>query len=658
MQSGNVMDKVMPLLRSLFGSRVKSGFLVAAIAAILYVIHSRSMKEAGQLTRKLSGSGMPKKKSKGHVDKEFFRRLPAFLKVAIPSYTSREFLNLIKLVVFLALRTWLSIRFAAINGTIVKAIVKRNFPLFVKRLIILACYAVPGSFINSYLDFLNRDLAMGLRENMTKYFHDRYLKGLVFYQMTNLDARITNPDQRMTQDLEKWCHTFAGLFINFTKPFLDIILFSRKLARHMGWQGPAAVVCWYLISGIIIRYISPPFGKLTAMEQKLEGEFRSAHHDVLTHSEEIAFYHGNAWEKTRLNNSFASLMKHIQLILGKRLFLGTADSLLVKYGVFIVGYSVLGLPVFGPGSDKYLKQIEDDSSSITRDYIRNSSLLINLSKAIGRIVISYKDIQNLAGYTSLIHELKESLDDLDKGTYVRRMLSSSVLRHNNGRRGEVEEAEFIRFDDIPIVAPNGEALAKNMTFELKPGMHCFIAGPNGCGKSSLFRIMGELWPIFGGKLSKPSGNDIFYIPQRAYLPVGSLRDQIIYPDNKLKMLRKGVRESELEDILERVHLHFLIKREGGFDAENDWTDVLSGGEKQRMAFGRILYHKPKYAILDECSSAVSVDVEGNLYARCKELGITLITVSHRHSLSKYHDYVIKMDGSSNWTFEQIVHEEN
>lgn len=102
--------------------------------------------------------------------------------------------------------------------------------------------------------------------------------------------------------------------------------------------------------------------------------------------------------------------------------MGIYDSMLVKYGAVMVGYGVLGLPVFGPGKEKYLRTIGTDPSRITKDYVRNSSLLINLAKAIGRIVVSYKEVQNLAGYTSLIYELKEVLDDLDTGKYKRMMV--------------------------------------------------------------------------------------------------------------------------------------------------------------------------------------------------------------------------------------------
>lgn len=119
------------------------------------------------------------------------------------------------------------------------------------------------------------------------------------------------------------------------------------------------------------------------------------------------------------------LYNHSSMILGKRFFMGIFDSMLVKYGAVTVGYTVVGLPVFGPNSEAYLKEVGNDSARITKDYIRNSSLLINLAKAIGRIVVSYKEVQSLAGYTTLVHEMEEVLSDLGKNQYKRVMVTEN-----------------------------------------------------------------------------------------------------------------------------------------------------------------------------------------------------------------------------------------
>lgn len=631
-------------------------FSILIILVYFFLNHLKNRKKVDPSKIKLSQP----KKSKGQVDVLFFQRLWELIKIVIPSWKSAEIGYLIALTVFLYLRTWLSIYLATVKGRIVKGIIKLDLNLFLKGLFNLALCAFPGSFINSCLTFFNKSLAINFRARLTNYFLDKYLKDLVYYQMTNLDQRIGTPDQRLTTDIEKWASSLSNLYSNISKPVLDIILFSRKLSSLVGIEGPFYVILWYVFTGILLRFVSPSFGKLFAVEQRLEGDYRACHSDLVNHAEEIAFFRGNQWEKTRLNKSYATLINHSHIIMQKRLFMGCFDSVLVKYGATLVGYVVIGLPVFGAEHGDYLKKVGNDPSTITRDYVRNSSLLIDLAGAIGRLIVSYKTIQSLAGYTCLIYEMKEVLEDLQEGKYERTMIDNALEVHKKMNisaesKGEIIESNIIKFENVPIVSPNGDVLVKSLNIEIKPGMNCIIAGPNGCGKSSLFRILGSLWPVRGGQIQRPHLDQMFYIPQRPYLPAGTLRDQLIYPHKKLDMLRKKVTDNDLRGLLRDVLLENIVEREGGFDAVNDWNDVLSGGEKQRIAMARLFYHKPIFAILDECTSSTSLDIEKIAYDQCKKLEITLFTVSHRLSLYQFHDFILRFDGEGGWSFEKLTH---
>ncbi len=247
------------------------------------------------------------------------------------------------------------------------------------------------------------------------------------------------------------------------------------------------------------------------------------------------------------------------------------------------------------------------------------------------------------------------LSDLNEGRYVRTMVNSENredrLIPGSGKMIEIDHK--IKFSDVPLVTPNGDVLIRSLNFEVSSGMNVLVCGPNGCGKSSLFRTLGELWPLFGGELHKPNKDKLFYIPQRPYMTLGTLRDQVAYPHSKDKLKEVGVTDEDLRSYLDLVSLSYLIEREGGWDSVKDWMDVLSGGEKQRIAMARLFYHKPQFAILDECTSAVSVDVEGFMYDQCKKIGITLFTVSHRKSLWKYHDYALSFDGRGNYDLSAI-----
>jgi len=159
--------------------------------------------------------------------------------------------------------------------------------------------------------------------------------------------------------------------------------------------------------------------------------------------------------------------------------------------------------------------------------------------------------------------------------------------------------------------------------------------------------------VYGGVVYKPPADEFILIPQRPYLPIGTLRDQVIYPHNKSEMEGRGVTDDDLLNILWIVQMESVVEREGGWDAAREWRDALSGGDKQKIAWARLFYHKPKYAVLDEATSLVPTEVEGMMMNHATELGITLLTVSHRPSLWKYHSMILHYDGQGGYVFTQL-----
>jgi len=185
----------------------------------------------------------------------------------------------------------------------------------------------------------------------------------------------------------------------------------------------------------------------------------------MVHSEEIAFYNGNVWEMTRLTETFKTLTSHMKSVQFKKFLMGIFDSMLVKFGATIVGTVALALPVFFDSLKKYtIKNKSDVPAKITKDYIKNSSLLISLSKSIGKIIISYKDIQNLAGYLSSVNELDQVIKEVSKGEYKRNQVDASLAEKYIG--GNVGTDDFIEFNKVPIITPNGELLIKDINFKV------------------------------------------------------------------------------------------------------------------------------------------------------------------------------------------------
>ncbi|GLV44493.1 ATP binding cassette subfamily D member 3 [Carabus blaptoides fortunei] len=588
------------------------------------------------------------KKAKAHVDKQFLKQLSQLLKIVVPGWTSPEAGLLVLVAASLVSRTLCDL-WMINNGTkIESAIVSMNKQLFQQRLLQFFATMPIISVVNNILKWSLGELKIRLRTNLTNHLYDDYLKSFTYYRMSNLDNRIANADQLLTTDVDKFCECLADLYSNVSKPLLDIGLYVYRLTVNLGGETPTIMLGYLFVSGVVLTHLRRPTGRMTIVEQKLEGEYRHINARLITHAEEIAFYKGNARERITLLASFQKLIDHLRKFLKFRVLMGIIDNIVAKYIATVVGFYAVSRPFMNTAH----VMAGDSESERFMSYYTYGRMLVKLAEAIGRLVLAGREMTRLAGFTARVTQLREVLKDLNAGRYQRTMVAGSeALVPGNGKL--VFQDNIIRFEKVPLVTPNGDVLIKELTFEVQSGTNVLVCGPNGCGKSSLFRVLGELWPLFGGTLTKPPKGKLFYIPQRPYMTLGSLRDQITYPHSHAEATRRGCTDDKLKEHLKRVQLNYLLDREGGLDAIADWLDVLSGGEKQRIAMARLFYHAPQFAILDECTSAVSVDVEGSMYQYCREVGITLFTVSHRRSLWKHHEHVLQFDGHGAYEFKAI-----
>ncbi|KAJ4298043.1 ATP-binding cassette long-chain fatty acid transporter pxa2 [Kalmusia sp. IMI 367209] len=586
---------------------------------------------------------------KVELNREFFKNLLRLLRICIPGWRSKEFRLLISHSVFLVLRTMISLYVAELDGRLVSSLVRGKGKDFLWGLVWWMTVAVPATFTNSMLSYHQCKLSLQYRTRLTNYVHNKYLSHMTFYTLSALDDRIKNADQLITVDVAKFANSLAELYSNLAKPVLDMVVYNYSLSRSVGGEGLFFMSLLVQLSANVMRALTPPFGKYVADEARLEGEFRFQHSRLIDYSEEVALYHGHEAEKDTLDKGYFTLIKHVNRILRRRFYHGVMEDFVIKYFWGALGLLLCSVPVFfkvpGAGSGSM--------GDRTESFVTNRRMLLMSSDAFGRVMFSYKEITELAGYTSRVSTLLDVIDDIQAGHFEKKLVSSADTEENAAvlrGRGTVTEGEDIMFKDVPIVSPNGDVLVRKLSFAVKPGDHLLIVGPNGCGKSSLFRILGGLWPVYGGTVRKPPFEAIFFIPQRPYLSRGTLRQQIIYPDSLREMRDKNITDADLLAILEVVEIEGIVDRPGGWDAEQEWTDVLSGGLQQRVAMARLFYHKPRYAILDECTSSVTLEVERVMYEEAKRLGITLMTVSHRRSLWKYHSKILQFDGQGGFVF--------
>ncbi|XP_041924139.1 ATP-binding cassette sub-family D member 3a isoform X2 [Alosa sapidissima] len=642
----------------------RNSSIAGGVLLVLYLIKQRKRAKKpngkkGGAELVLSNEQKEAKKDRAAVDKLFFLRICRLLRIMVPRFFCKETGYLILIAAMLVARTYFDVWMIE-NGTLIESgIISRDINLFKKHFYSYVA-VIPGiALVNNFLKLGLNELKLCFRVRLTKHLYDEYLKGYTYYKMGNLDNRIANADQLLTQDVEKFCNSVAELYSNLSKPLLDIGLYIFKLTSAIGAQGPASMLAYLLVSGLFLTRLRRPIGRMTMTEQRFEGEYRYVNSRLITNSEEIAFYNGNIREKATIYSTFQKLVNHLHNFIFFRFSMGFVDSIIAKYFATVVGYLVVSRPFLTLSHPRHLNSTH---SELLEDYYQSGRMLLRMSQALGRIVLAGREMSRLSGFTARITELIKVLKDLNSGRYERTMVShvekdteameKPKLIPGSGRIINIDN--IIKFDHTPLVTPNGDMLIKDLNFEVQSGTNVLVCGPNGCGKSSLFRVLGELWPLFGGSLTKPERGKLFYVPQRPYMTLGTLRDQVIYPDTHEDQRRKGISDQVLKEYLDNVQLGHILDREGSWDMVQDWMDVLSGGEKQRMAMARLFYHKPQFAILDECTSAVSVDVEDFIYSHCRTVGISLFTVSHRKSLWKHHEYYLHMDGRGSYEFKPIT----
>ncbi|KAE9604779.1 putative fatty-acyl-CoA-transporting ATPase [Lupinus albus] len=568
--------------------------------------------------------------------------LAAILLSEMGQLGARDLLALVGIVV---LRTALSNRLAKVQGFLFRAAFLRRVPLFFRLISenIILCFLL--STIQSTSKYISGTLSLHFRKILTKLIHSHYFENMVYYKIAHVDGRITNPEQRIASDVPKFCSELSEIVLDDLTAVTDGLLYTWRLCSYASPKYVFWILAYVLGAGTAIRNFSPSFGKLMSREQQLEGEYRQLHSRLRTHSESIAYYGGERREESHIQQKFKALVRHMKTVLHDHWWFGMIQDFLLKY----LGATVAVILIIEPFFSGHLKP---DSSTLGRaEMLSNlryhTSVIVSLFQSLGTLSISARRLNRLSGYADRIYELMAVSRELS-------LVDENPSLQRKGSKNCISEANYIEFSGVKVVTPTGNVLVDDLTLRVESGSNLLITGPNGSGKSSLFRVLGGLWPLISGHIVKPGiGSDlnkeIFYVPQRPYTAVGTLRDQLIYPltsDQEVEPLT----DSGMVELLKNVDLEYLLDRYSP-EKEVNWGDELSLGEQQRLGMARLFYHKPKFAILDECTSAVTTDMEERFCAKVRAMGTSCITISHRPALVAFHDVVLSLDGEGGWSVD-------
>lgn len=488
--------------------------------------------------------------------------------------------------------------------------------------IIMAVYAV----------YLRQMLQIKWRTWMTRQYLRSWMAKQVYYKLQVLKSDMDNPDQRISEDIDAFINLTLTLFLGFLKQLTTLLAFVAVLWNLSGIleipfgetvvSVPGYMVFMCLIYSIVGTWLAHKVGyKLIGLnydQQRFEADFRFNMVRVRENSESIAFYRGEQPETDGFEdrfkmviNNFWGLMKRTKLL-----------------NFYINGYSQLAVifPVLMAAPKYFAGEMQ------LGGFMQTLSAFGRVQDALSYFVDAYDSI---AKYVAVIRRLSgftQHMEEVDA-------LESKFRRMNN-------EADALTLTDIEIDLPEGDKLIEQLNLTVNPGEYLLVSGKSGAGKSTLLRALAELWPYGSGQIAMPDDWRVMFLPQRPYLPLGTLRQAIYYP--------QSVPENDETDIAALLDEFGLSTLRDKLDEVDDWSRILSLGEQQRIAFIRILLFKPQLAFLDESTSAMDEELEARSYDKLKEElpDMAVVSVGHRSSILQRHNVILRLIDNGAWMIER------
>ncbi|MEA5563461.1 ABC transporter ATP-binding protein/permease [Planktothrix agardhii] len=468
--------------------------------------------------------------------------------------------------------------------------------------------------------FVRKKVALDWYKWLSNNTLKQYLSDRAYYKI-GFTSGLENPDQRLSQEIEPITTITLRFLTTLLEKSLQMITFLVIL-----WTISQEITIYlviYTISGNFIAvYLTQELNKINRAELNSKAEYNYALTHVRDHAESIAFFRGEEQEEKIIERRFNNIIKNAEQRINwerfQDLFNRGYQSAISVFSMFIL------TPMF----------IQD---KIDFGEISQASLCCFLfSNALGQLVSEWGTSAKLSNYIERLACFSDGLKTV------------SLEPKNLGRITTVEDNR-LAFENFTLQTPDYEkVIVENLSLSVPSGKGLLIVGPSGRGKSSLLRAIAGLWNAGTGRLVRPDLEEMLFLPQRPYIILGTLRDQLLYPHTT-----DQITDQELEKILEKVNLQHLLTQTNVFDKQVNWENILSLGEQQRLAFARMLVTRPSFAILDEATSALDLINEESLYQQLQQTQTTFISVGHRESLFNYHQWVLELAENSRWQFLSV-----